>query len=105
MNTTHKLHELLQATLALAETPLMKLKENKTLMKDINRIVSNQNFDSIMNSLRNERMQEENFIPNPIGEKNPGSLSFTKSFVEYQNVNYEVFAKNFDTKSFFFYFT
>ena len=100
MNTTHKLHELLQATLALAETPLMKLKENKNLMQDIKRIVSNQNFDSIMNALRNEKFNEENFTPNPIG-LNPESLEFTKAYVNYQNVNYEVFAKNIEAKSFF----
>ena len=94
------LHELLQATLALAETPLMKLKENKNLMKDIKRIVSNQNFDSIMNALRNEKFNEENFTPNPIG-LNPESLEFTKAYVNYQNVNYEVFAKNIEAKSFF----
>ena len=100
MNTAHKLHELLQATLALAETPLMKLKENKVLMQDIKRIVSNQNFDSIMNALRNEKFNEENFTPNPIG-LNPESLEFTKAYVNYQNVNYDVFAKNHDVKSFF----
>ena len=94
MNTLHKLDELLKATLALADTPLLKLQENQSLMKDIKRIVSTQNFDAIMNSLRNERMNEELYKENPIQGKSPESLEFAKSYVDYQNVNYQIFSKN-----------
>ena len=90
----------MKATLVLAETPLLKLQENKNLLKDLKRIVSTQNFDSIMNSLRNERLQEDNFI-NPVGNQDSNSMEFTKRFVNFQNVNYDLFSKNKNTESFF----
>lgn len=101
MNTAYKLHELLQATLVLAETPIMKLKENKNLLSEITKIVSTQNFDSIMNSLRNERINEENFRENPVGNLDPESIAFTKSYVNYQNINYDLFARNEKAEKFF----
>lgn len=100
MNSIQKLNELMKATLVLAETPLLKLQENKNLLKDLKRIVSTQNFDSIMNSLRNERLQEDNFI-NPVGNQDSNSIEFTKKFVNFQNVNYDLFSKNKNTESFF----
>ncbi len=100
MNSLQKLNELMKATLVLAETPLLKLQENKNLLKELKRIVSTQNFDSIMNSLRNERLQEDNFI-NPVGNQDSNSMEFTKRFVNFQNVNYDLFSKNKNTESFF----
>lgn len=94
MNVVNALNEILTATLLLSETPIMKLKENEKLLTEIKRVVSSENFDSIMNSLRHERLNEENLRENPIGRGNPESIAFTKAYVDYQNVNYEVFSKN-----------
>lgn len=101
MNSMQKLHEILQATLILAETPLMKLEENKGLVQDLKRIVSTENFNSIMNSLRNERMNEENFRDNPVGLKDPDSIEFTKRYVDYQNMNYSIFRKSKTSDNYF----
>lgn len=101
MNSLQKLHELLQATLLLNETPLMKLKENKNLIRDLKKIVSTENFNSIMDSIRNERLNEINHIENPVGNNDPESLGFTKSFVDFQNVSYDIFSKNKNTSTFF----
>lgn len=100
MNSFQKLHELLSATLVLSETPLMKLQENKNLLSDIKRIVSSENFNSIMNSLRNERLDEENLRENPVGDFSPESIEFTKKFVAYQNTSFDIFSKHAKTEKF-----
>lgn len=101
MNAMQKLHELLKATNVLAEIPLMKLKENEKLLDEIKRIVSGQNFNSILNAISEEMRMEDNFRRNPIGEASVDGIEFTKRFVNFQNSNFNIFSKNEDTQEFF----
>ena len=101
MNSFQKLNELLKATLILSETPLMKLKENKNLLTDIQRIVSSKNFDSIMNSLKNEMLAEKDYTGNPLNGLTPESVEFYKSFVDFQNVSFDIFSRNAYTNTFY----
>lgn len=94
MNTLQKLDAILKATLLLSQTPVMELNKNKKLMSELKEIVSTKNFNSIMNSLKQDAIFEKEIRENPVGDTSPESVEFTKGFVNFQNVVFDIFSKD-----------
>lgn len=97
MNSLQKLNEIQKAVLLLSEIPLTKLKENEQLMQDLKRVVSGENFNSVMNSIREERRWEEQYKTNLLGDDTDESKYFTKKYVDFQNVKYKTFSNSNET--------
>lgn len=95
MNALQKLNELMQATIVLSDTPILKLQENQELLNNLKRIVSTENFNSIMNSIQDERRYEMDSRMNLVGDlQSVEGKDFTKSYVNFQNRSFEMFSKN-----------
>ena len=98
MNTLQKLDLFQKSIYALSHLPLMELQQNKELLAKIKNIVSVENVNSIMNGLIQETQFIDNYPKDPLTHSD--SIDFIKSYVNLQNVSFDIFRKNSSTKEF-----
>ena len=95
MRSEQKLEALLTAIKVLKDLPIMKLQENKGLVKEVQSIVSSRNLQGLIGDIRNDYRLEKDLAFNqkketPMSGMSVDSDEFLRLYARYQGAAYNV---------------
>ncbi len=96
MSTEYNLHQLLSAIQVLKDLPVMKLAENKTLVREIQSVISGRNINGIIESMqRDYRLEQDAAFNTPKNSSSIGmdSPEFHHLYAKYRGAAHNVLSE------------
>lgn len=92
MSTEHHIHQLLSAIQVLKELPVMKLAENRTLVREIQSIISGRNLSGLIDSMRQDYRIERDaaFNQQKKPSVDPESHEFLATYARYRGAAHNI---------------